>query len=581
MKLLFTSRDIVFALVYSILLIIPDSLWIDTSQGRMPYGVLLAYNLVFYLSLSLIVCKIARWFQKIHQALYIATHTLLHLLCYGFSISNIFLYIFFNLRWDAFTFQLIHETNTRESSEFLETYLFTSECGLLVMGYILLMVIEYFAIKWSRQRSISMPWYVSMPIATLFIYNGIFFCFQNFDSTRDNANDYNTLIMRNMLWKLHLSVQQYDVEKADLDICARNQEIMAVDSCSYTSPNVVIIIGESFIKRHSSLYGYNKTTNPNLEKLRQTGNLSVFTDVITTRHGTSEAFKLFLSMACIKDSIRWCDTPLFPTLFKQAGYHVAFYSNQFVKESEKDRENATGAGFFYHPGIEPYIFNERNHSLNQFDEEMVQEYFEKHKREGFKPYNLTIFHLLGQHVSYKDRYTQEFARFSEKDYDDRKDLTNNQKREVSEYDNATLYNDYVVSTIISHYQNLDAIVIYFSDHGEECNDFRPHIGRSGDWDMIERKAGIECLRCQFDIPFIIYTSPLYQQNHPEIVKEINTALDRPFMTDDLPHLLLYLAGIHTSWYDSRHNLISPNFNTKRRRLVSRVFTDYDEFCSGK
>lgn len=257
----------------------------------------------------LIVCKIARWFQKIHQALYIATHTLLHLLCYGFSISNIFLYIFFNLRWDAFTFQLIHETNTRESSEFLETYLFTSECGLLVMGYILLMVIEYFAIKWSRQRSISMPWYVSMPIAALFIYNGIFFCFQNFDSTRDNANDYNTLIMRNMLWKLHLSVQQYDVEKADLDICAQNQEIMAVDSCSYTSPNVVIIIGESFIKRHSSLYGYNKTTNPNLEKLRQTGNLSVFTDVITTRHGTSEAFKLFLSMACIKDSIRWCDTP--------------------------------------------------------------------------------------------------------------------------------------------------------------------------------------------------------------------------------------------------------------------------------
>jgi heptose-I-phosphate ethanolaminephosphotransferase len=426
-----------------------------------------------------------------------------------------------------------------------------------------------------------MPWYVSMPIAALFIYNGIFFCFQNFDSTRDNANDYNTLIMRNMLWKLHLSVQQYDVEKADLDICAQNQEIMAVDSCSYTSPNVVIIIGESFIKRHSSLYGYNKTTNPNLEKLRQTGNLSVFTDVITTRHGTSEAFKLFLSMACIKDSIRWCDTPLFPTLFKQAGYHVAFYSNQFVKESEKDRENATGAGFFYHPGIEPYIFNERNHSLNQFDEEMVQEYFEKHKKEGFKPYNLTIFHLLGQHVSYKDRYTQKYARFTEKDYDDRKDLTNSQKREVSEYDNATLYNDYVVSTIISHYQNQDAIVIYFSDHGEECNDFRPHIGRSGDWDMIERKAGIECLRCQFDIPFIIYTSPLYQQNHPEIVKEINTALDRPFMTDDLPHLLLYLAGIHTSWYDSRHNLISPNFNTKRRRLVSRVFTDYDEFCSGK
>lgn len=579
MRLHFTSRDIIFALVYSILLIIPDALWIDTSQGRMPYGALLAYNLFFYLSLSLIVGQIALWFKRLHLFFYISIHSLLHLLCYSFSISNLFLYLFFNLRWDAYTFQLIHETNTRESSEFLETYLFTPECGMLLLCFILFIATEYMAIRWFRRRSVSVPWYVYVLIIASFIYNGVFFCFPDYDTTYDNARAYNTLITRNMLWKLHLSAQQYDIEKDDLEICAHNQEITAVDSCSFTSPNIVVIIGESFIKRHSSLYGYNKTTNPNLEKLRQAGSLSVFTDVISPRNGTSEAFKLFLSMANIKDSIRWCDTPLFPSLFKQAGYHVSFYSNQFVKESEKDRENATGSGFFYHPGIEPYIFDERNHSLNKFDEEMVMEYITKHQSEKEKTYNLAIFHLLGQHVSYKDRYTQQYTRFSEKDYTDRKELTNSQKREVSEYDNATLYNDYVVSTIINYYQNQDAIVIYFSDHGEECNDFRAHIGRSGDWDRIEKKAGIECLRCQFDIPFIIYTSPLYQQNHPEILKEIHNAVDRPFMTDDLPHLLLYLAGIHTSWYKSSHNLLAPDFDINRRRIVSHSFIDYDEFCN--
>jgi len=578
MKLHFTSRDIIFALVYSILLIIPDALWIDTSQGRMPYGALLAYNLFFYLSLFLVVGQIVLWLKKIHLFFYVSMHSLLHLTCYGFSISNLFLYLFFNLRWDAYTFQLIHETNTRESSEFLETYLFTPECGILLSCFILFIPIEYLAIRWFRRRIVSIPWYVYVLIMVSFIYNSVFFCFPDYDTTHDNARAYNTLITRNMIWKLHLSSQQYDIEKADLEICAHNQEISAVDSCSFTSPNIVVIIGESFIKRHSSLYGYNKTTNPNLEKLRQAGSLFVFTDVITPRNGTSEAFKLFMSMANIKDSIRWCDTPLFPSLFKQAGYHVSFYSNQFVKESEKDRENATGSGFFYHPGIEPYIFDERNHSLNKFDEEMVMEYITKHQSEKERTNNLAIFHLLGQHVSYKDRYTQQFTRFSEKDYSDRKELTNSQKREVSEYDNATLYNDYVVSTIINYYQNLDAIVIYFSDHGEECNDFRAHIGRSGDWDRIEKKAGIECLRCQFDIPFIIYTSPLYQQNHPEILKEIHNAVDRPFMTDDLPHLLLYLAGIHTSWYKSSHNLLSPDFDINRCRIVSHSLIDYDEFC---
>ena len=581
MKLFFTSRDIIFSLVYSILLIIPDSLWIDASEGRMPYEALLVYNFIFYLSLSLIICKITYGLKKLHKAIYYFVHSFMHLFFYGFSISSIFLYLFFNLKWDAYTFQLIHETNYRESSEFIDTFIFTPKCGILLLCYLLLILIEFYAVRKTYQRRITMPWYGSCLFFILFIYNGIFFCFPDFSSTRDHAEAYNTIITRNMLWKLHLSAQQYDIEKADLDICAKSQETIAVDSCSFTSPNIVLIIGESFIKRHSSLYGYNKTTNPNLGRLHQAGNLAVFTDVITPRHGTSEAFKLFLSMARIKDSIRWCSTPLFPTLFKQAGYRVSFCSNQFVKESEKDRENATGAGFFYHPGIEPYIFDERNHTLHKYDGEMIQEYFAEHSASANTLHSLTIFHLLGQHVSFKDRYPQKYAHFSGKDYTDRKELTNKQKQEVAEYDNATLYNDFVVSTIINHYKDKDAIVIYFSDHGEECNDFRAHIGRSGDWDIIEKKAGIECLRCQFDIPFMIYTSPVYQQNHPQIIDEINSATERPFMTDDLPHLLLYLAGIHTSWYNSHNNLISPDFNDKRRRLVSRVFTDYDKFCSGQ
>lgn len=581
MKLRFTSRDIVFALVYSILLIIPDSIWIDTSQGRLPYGVLLVYNLVFYFSLSLLLCQIALWLKKIHQVFYTISQVILHIILYGFSISNIFLYIFFTLRWDAYTFQLIHETTGRESSEFLETYVLTTECGFIIAGYMLLGVIEYLSICKLRHRSVSVPWYISLPIGCLFMYNATFFCFPKYNDTLDMTSAYNTVLTRNMLWKLRLYTQQYELEKADLNICAKNQAAASVDSCSHTCPTIVLIIGESFIKRHSSLYGYNKRTNPLLEEMQKAGNLSVFTDVVTPRNGTSEAFKLFLSMARIDDSIRWCDTPLFPTLFKKAGYHVTFYSNQFVKESEKDRENATGAGFFYHPGIEPYIFDERNHSLSHFDGEMVKTYIQDHQKPTAYPYNLDIFHLLGQHVSYKDRYTHSFAHFSAKDYTDRKELTKSQKREVSEYDNATLYNDHVVSSIINIYKNQDAIIVYFSDHGEECNDFRPHIGRSGDWDKIEKSAGIECLRCQFDIPFMIYTSPLFQQNHPMIIEEIKESSNRPFMTDDLPHLLLYLAGIHTSWYDPQRNLISPSFDTKRRRLVSRVFTDYDEFCSGK
>ena len=138
MKQFFTSRDIIFSLVYSILLIIPDSLWIDASEGRMPYEALLVYNFIFYLSLSLIICKITYGLKKLHKAIYYFVHSFMHLFFYGFSISSIFLYLFFNLKWDAYTFQLIHETNYRESSEFIYTFIFTHKCGILLLCYLLL-----------------------------------------------------------------------------------------------------------------------------------------------------------------------------------------------------------------------------------------------------------------------------------------------------------------------------------------------------------------------------------------------------------------------------------------------------------
>lgn len=53
------------------------------------------------------------------------------------------------------------------------------------------------------------------------------------------------------------------------------------------------------------------------------------------------------------------------------------------------------------------------------------------------------------------------------------------------------------------------------------------------------------MHCLFDIPFIVYCTPKYVEEHPDIVNRIEASVDNPFMTDDLPHLLFDLAGIHT------------------------------------
>ena len=140
---------------------------------------------------------------------------------------------------------------------------------------------------------------------------------------------------------------------------------------------------------------------------------------------------------------------------------------------------------------------------------------------------------------------------------------------VADYDNATLYNDYVVAAIVDKFIQSDAVVIYMPDHGEECFDELPRMGR-----MPGDNFEPEVLRQEYRIPFWIWCSRSYMERHPELVAQIQAARHRPFMTDDLPHLLLYLAGISCPEYSEERNVIADGFNAERKRLVGGK-VDYD------
>ena len=47
------------------------------------------------------------------------------------------------------------------------------------------------------------------------------------------------------------------------------------------------------------------------------------------------------------------------------------------------------------------------------------------------------------------------------------------------------------------------------------------------------------------------------------------------MTDDLPHLLMYLAGISCKYYNEKRNLISPLYDVNRKRMINGKY-DYDQ-----
>src|SRR3712207_6721014 len=178
--------------------------------------------------------------------------------------------------------------------------------------------------------------------------------------------------------------------------------------------------------------------------------------------------------------------------------------------------------------------------------------------------NLIIFHLIGQHVTYKQRSPKGRKHFKGNDYaEPRPELNGRQRRVLADYDNAVLYNDSVVDQICRRFENKDAIVIYMPDHGEECFEgnrgfiCRNHSARI-DYDLA---------RYEFEIPFWIWCSHSYAVKHPELYKEIVQAKNRALMTDALPHMLLYLAGISAPYYREAYNVLSPNYDERRPRIL--------------
>ncbi len=97
--------------------------------------------------------------------------------------------------------------------------------------------------------------------------------------------------------------------------------------------NIVLIMGESFAKSHSSLYGYAKSTNPKLESMVQGDSLLVFGNVKSEALSTIEAFQSMLSTYNLKDgeNVDWTKCQTLPNVLRHAGYKTTWISNQSAK----------------------------------------------------------------------------------------------------------------------------------------------------------------------------------------------------------------------------------------------------------
>ena len=390
------------------------------------------------------------------------------------------------------------------------------------------------------------------------------------------------------IYRLAFSIRANQLAARQVDQLIEAAEGVTVDSCAYTSPTIVLIIGESYNKHHAQLYGYYMPTTPRQVAREKTGQLVKFTDVVTPWNLTSFVFKHMLSTHVIGQEGSWSDYPLFPEVFKRAGYDVTFLTNQFLTKAGEAVFDFSGGFFLNDPRLSAAMFDHRNEKTHIWDDGLLKEWDELTSnrptpsrptplplpvREGsdYSSPSLVIFHLLGQHMNYYSRYPKKQTHFTADDYQEyRPKMPAHRKKQLVWYDNATLYNDSIVDQIIRRFEQQDAIVIYMPDHGEEV--FEPGrlvICRNHTDDIDYPLAHYE-----YEVPFWVWCSKKYIAARPELFRQIRAAKDRPMMTDALPHMLMYLAGIHSKDYHPEYNILSEKYEEQRPRLLKGI-VNYD------
>lgn len=551
------------------------------------------YELFFDVSIICVVLwllprSVAKWLKRF-----------IYVFFYMIVLVDVYCFVKFDTTITPTMLLLVGETDSREAAEFLESYL-TGSVVFSRLGWVLLVLLAHVAwvLIWHNRpkckawleaktgMALDVPgwWRMAEPwLGLLFLVMFVVSTVKCFaDKTAfvrlmsyDNIGQVEHELTKKEKAQLYLpgyrlvfSIYANELTAKQVKTLVENIDKAKVDSCSFRSKNIVLIIGESYNRHHAGLYGYHKDTTPRQEARAQKGELIPFSDVVAPWNLTSFVFKALFSLYTVGDKGEWCDYPLFPELFRKAGYHVTFLTNQFLPQAKEAVYDFSGGFFLNNPQLSHAMFDTRNTRLYRYDDGLLGDYDRLQRNNGEN--NLIIFHLKGQHVDYRTRFPRDRRHFNPEDYD-RPELKQKELRVLADYDNAILYNDSIVDQIIKRFEDEDAIVVYVPDHGEECYEGDVHFyGRMHSTEITARLA-----REEFDIPFWIWCSHSFMVGHPALFNDIVKAKDRRYMTDALPHLLLYLGGISSPHYRDDLNVLSDGYNEKRPRMLKNT-TDYDK-----
>ena len=476
----------------------------------------------------------------------------------------------FGLNISPTTLTLLAETTPRESGEFLSLLPSMPSFWLAVVVTGLLGWGGWLAER--RRMPVAEKLKASLPaklITVIFLGVGIFTAWnykdfvtsktldeleQKWSVKHRNPDDMMTRIAES-LYSVHLAEKEM---KNVFEITSNVEKGRVSDG--FTGVKVVLVVGESFIRQHSPLYGYPLNTTPMLVREQAAGRLTTFTDVVSPYRFTTAAMRNIISCNSMSAGQIWSELPPLTAVFKHSGYKVTMYDNQRTW-SKNTLFSFTLNNYLFDSRIADKCYDAFNDSCFKYDDDIV-DYFIRKEKIG-RGCELAVFHLMGQHFNAIERYPAQFAYFTSDSISWRREpwMTDGKRQEIAEYDNAVRYNDYVLGRIFNIFKDEKAAVVFLSDHGEEIYDYRDSKGRKHNSTDLQNM-----MTYQFAIPMTVWCSDAYRSAFPGIAEALSKSASRPMMSDDTPQLLFHLAGLQTPYYNHRRDILSDDYIQPHRLL---------------
>jgi heptose-I-phosphate ethanolaminephosphotransferase len=437
------------------------------------------------------------------------------------------------------TIFVFFDSNPQEVSEFLAFY---STKPIIVLTFITLLV-SVWCLKQLYLLSSQFFTVSKNTIVYSLIFIGIILGFLRLSK----------LIDYNFPYLFARSYILYQKESKELDVYKKNKngnfESVAVKPSS-AQQVYVLVLGESTTKSHLGVYDYARPTTPLLSA--QKDDLLLFQDVISPNTYSVASVTKLLTLANYEypkatgqgSIIQLANAADFETFWLSNQRPLGPYESLITKLSFSSDHTKfiTTVNAGNSNTLDADLLSDLDAVLNQSQSNKI----------------FILLHLIGTHHNYEDRYPPSFNVFN--------GMVNSNFRsdaiaeKINHYDNAVLYNDFVLNAVIDRLKTLNAnsFMLFLSDHGEELYTDLNIAGHNEDTPT----------KSMYEIPFILWQSEKYKE-----YRTIDTDVNKPYMSDDLFHGLADLMGIQCNQVDYQRSIFSDRFKERPRIILDSI--DYD------